>query len=195
MAIFPWSLQGMNNKAIFKAPTQRQWRKMMKANASRRRGRKWGLRLRLAALGIIGVVLIAALAVDQGSVGGWSDGDGHSEKQLPKSIHGGNAWNGGKPKLTNADLTGRVTHVRDGDTIEVSGRPIRFAKLDCAELGTPSGNRAKQRMSSLVRGQTVSCRLTGRKSYDRWIGSCSLSDGRDIASSMVQGGVCSWWRG
>ena len=36
-------------------------------------------------------------------------------------------------------LTGRVTHVRDGDTIVVGVTPIRFANLDCAELGTAAG--------------------------------------------------------
>ena len=28
-------------------------------------------------------------------------------------------------------LTGTVTHVRDGDTVEVDGIPIRLAALDC----------------------------------------------------------------
>ncbi|MEK9880261.1 MAG: hypothetical protein VW474_10750 [Paracoccaceae bacterium] len=30
-------------------------------------------------------------------------------------------------------LTGIVTHVRDGDTVEVDGIPIRLAALDCPE--------------------------------------------------------------
>jgi endonuclease YncB( thermonuclease family) len=33
-------------------------------------------------------------------------------------------------------LEGQVTRVRDGDTIAVGGTPVRFANLDCAELGT-----------------------------------------------------------
>ena len=33
-------------------------------------------------------------------------------------------------------LVGMVTHVRDGDTIEVRGVPVRIANLDCAERGT-----------------------------------------------------------
>ena len=32
-------------------------------------------------------------------------------------------------------LTGKVTHVRDGDTIEVNSVPIRLAALDCPESG------------------------------------------------------------
>ena len=47
-------------------------------------------------------------------------------------------------------LTGKVTHVRDGDTIEVNNVPIRLAALDCPERGTKNGDTAashKQRVS------------------------------------------------
>lgn len=33
-------------------------------------------------------------------------------------------------------LTGTVTHVRDGNTVEVNGIPIRLAVLDCPKKGT-----------------------------------------------------------
>ena len=91
-------------------------------------------------------------------------------------------------------LKGRVTHVRDGDTIVVTGTPIRFAELDCAELGTAAGERAKQRMLRLVSGKRVSCRLSGRKSYDRMIGECSLENGKSLSSVMIREGYCSRWR-
>ena len=39
-------------------------------------------------------------------------------------------------------LTGKVTHVRDGDTIEVNGIAIRLAALDCPERGTQKGDTA-----------------------------------------------------
>ena len=39
-------------------------------------------------------------------------------------------------------LTGKVTHVRDGDTIEVNNVPIRLAALDCPERGTRDGDYA-----------------------------------------------------
>jgi len=91
-------------------------------------------------------------------------------------------------------LTGRVTHVRDGDTIVVGNTPIRFADLDCAELGTAAGERAKVRMQALSGGKTVTCDLTGRKSYDRMIGECDLNDGRNLSSVMIQVGFCGRWR-
>lgn len=87
-------------------------------------------------------------------------------------------------------LTGRVSHVRDCDTIEVGGVPIRFGSLDCAERGTRAGGRATARMRALVSGQTLTCHLNGRTSYDRKIGSCWLEDGRDLAAILIQEGYC-----
>jgi endonuclease YncB( thermonuclease family) len=57
-----------------------------------------------------------------------------------------------------------VTHVRDGDTIEVSGVPVRIANLDCAELGTAAGNHANAVMRRWAATATASCLLEGRKS-------------------------------
>lgn len=96
-------------------------------------------------------------------------------------------------RFAGSDLAGRVTKVRDGDTIEVVWRPIRFARLDCPEMNTMRGRQARQKMVSLVRGKRVSCRLTGRKSYDRYIGSCRLPDGRDLSQVMIRSGLCRRW--
>lgn len=91
-------------------------------------------------------------------------------------------------------LRGIVTHIRDGDTIEVARVPVRFSRLDCAELGTDEGERAKRRMVELANGKAVVCRLSGRQSYDRMVGDCKLADGRDLASVMVSEGYCGrWW--
>lgn len=87
-------------------------------------------------------------------------------------------------------VSGPVTKVRDGDTIEVSGTPIRFGSLDCAERGTWQGQQASNRMRMLVRGQRLTCALNGRRSYDRHIGSCTLPDGRDLAAIMIRSGLC-----
>jgi endonuclease YncB( thermonuclease family) len=87
-------------------------------------------------------------------------------------------------------ITGRVTHVRDGDTIEVAGIPIRFGSLDCAEGDTSEGQRATAKMRGLVVGERLTCHLNGRTSYDRKIGSCQLRDGRDLAAVMIREGYC-----
>ncbi|WP_170372382.1 thermonuclease family protein [Ruegeria arenilitoris] len=97
-------------------------------------------------------------------------------------------------RLHGSTLEGNVTRVRDGDTIVVGRTPIRFAKLDCAEMGTKQGSIARQRMVELAAGQRVTCTLHGRKSYDREIGECRLSDGRDLSSIMIGERVCRrWW--
>ena len=46
-----------------------------------------------------------------------------------------------------------VTHVRDGDTIEVNRRPIRLNGLTCGERGTLLGNQATAAMRELVAGR------------------------------------------
>ncbi|MBJ6372741.1 thermonuclease family protein [Sedimentitalea arenosa] len=90
---------------------------------------------------------------------------------LPRVIRGGDALNsrsgGTSPSAPGRSLSGRVSHVRDGDTIEVAGTPIRIAALDCAEKGTAQGNAATRRMRQLVSGERLDCSLTGRRSYDR----------------------------
>lgn len=89
-------------------------------------------------------------------------------------------------------VEGPVTHIRDGDTIEVAGVPIRFGSLDCAERDTRDGQTATIQMRELVSGQslTLSCALNGRSSHDRKIGSCRLPDGQDLAAIMIREGYC-----
>jgi len=90
----------------------------------------------------------------------------------------------------NETLTGMVTHVRDGDTIEVNRRPIRLNGLTCDERGTPLGNQATAAMRQLVAGKTVTCKLNGDRTYDREVGRCSLVDGRDVGAVMIAKGLC-----
>ena len=96
------------------------------------------------------------------------------------------------PQEANAH-SGRVTRVRDGDTIEVAGVPIRFAHVDCAERGTAAGDAATRAMRELASGRQVQCSLIGRRSYDREIGTCYLPDGRDLGAVLVARGLCAWW--
>ncbi len=85
-----------------------------------------------------------------------------------------------------------MTHVRDSDTIQVAGTPIRFGSLDSADRDTKEGQAATARMRELVSGQplTLSCALKGRSSHDRKIGSCRLPDGEDLAGIMIREGYC-----
>ena len=89
-------------------------------------------------------------------------------------------------------VSGPVTRVRDGDTIEVAGVAVRFADVNCAERGTVAGDAATRAMRELADGRQVRCELIGRRSYDREVGTCYLADGRDLGGVLVSRGLCAW---
>jgi len=90
------------------------------------------------------------------------------------------------------DLSGPVTHVRDGDTIEVAGVPVRLQGLHAAELSEPGGHDAKRFMAALVRGRDAACKLTGERNRDRMIGVCFVEHRAgfvDLGEAMVAAGM------
>lgn len=91
------------------------------------------------------------------------------------------------PALAGQVIEGRVTVVRDVDTIVVAGAPIRLNGLDGPETSTRAGRAARNFMNRLVYGRMVRCELNGERTYDRWIGVCFL-EGQDIAAIAVVNG-------
>ena len=89
-------------------------------------------------------------------------------------------------------LTGEVTRVRDGDTIEVAQIPIRLAALDCPELGSAAGGEAK-RVAQKFLGSHAVCYLTGAKSYDRYVAYCEIK-GHDFGESLMRATNCKAWK-
>ena len=85
-------------------------------------------------------------------------------------------------------LTGKVTHVRDGDTIEVNNVPIRLAALDCPERGTQKGDYATE-LAKKFQGLQATCELTGAKTYDRLVGYCKVNDA-DFGAYMMNNSSC-----
>ncbi len=85
-------------------------------------------------------------------------------------------------------VEGRVTRVRDVDTIVVAGTPIRLNGVDGPEVSTRAGKQAKLFMQRLVAGKFVKCDLNGDRTYDRWVGVCYL-DGTDIGAIAIQSGM------
>ena len=88
-------------------------------------------------------------------------------------------------------LRGTITHVRDGDTFEVQGTPVRISALDCPENSTSSGQKAT-RFTKQFKGKQAVCELTGAKTYDRVVGYCSI-EGKDFAQIMVDNKFCNFW--
>ena len=89
-----------------------------------------------------------------------------------------------------AELTGQITHVRDGDTIEVGNIAIRLNGLTCDERGTALGDRATAYLRSQVLGKTATCSLNGERTYDRLVGRCATEDLGDIGVHLITQQLC-----
>ena len=89
-------------------------------------------------------------------------------------------------------LSGFITHVRDGDTIIVGSIPIRLAALDCPEKNSTKGMIATEIALKFI-GQAADCKLTGAKTYDRFVAYCSI-DGKDFGEYMIQNSLCKPWK-
>jgi len=85
-------------------------------------------------------------------------------------------------------LAGAVSHVRDGDIIEVNGRVIRLNGLAAPEWDEPGGAEATRGMRGLVDGRQVRCELDGERTHDRCAAVCYI-EGRDLAAEMVCAGL------
>lgn len=85
-------------------------------------------------------------------------------------------------------LEGRVTHVRDVDTIEVSNVPVRLNGVDGPELDERGGRAAKRWMQRLVLHKPVKCWLNGDKTYERWVGTCYTLSDADIGALAIAAG-------
>ncbi|MAK79257.1 MAG: hypothetical protein CMH00_03420 [Marinovum sp.] len=88
-------------------------------------------------------------------------------------------------------LTGIISHVRDGDTIEVGNIPVRIAALDCPENDTAEGQRASK-FASQFKNSKVICDLTGAMSYKRLVGYCRINE-TDFATTMIKNTSCKIW--
>ena len=85
-------------------------------------------------------------------------------------------------------LMGLVTHVRDGDTIKIGPVAVRLEGVSAPELKEQFGEDAKIFLRKLVTGKKVLCRLTGSKTYDRFVGICFLN-GQDIGEIIIAEGL------
>jgi endonuclease YncB( thermonuclease family) len=121
--------------------------------------------------------------------GGTDSDDCHSGSQ-PYHCH--------KNKLPSQSLGGEkilkgiITHVRDGDTIEVNDTPIRLAALDCPEKDTKEGLYAS-RVAQQLKGSQAICELTGAKTYNRLVAYC-IVNGIDFGSFMMSNSDCEVWK-
>lgn len=92
-----------------------------------------------------------------------------------------------------AEITGKVIRVSDGDTISVldaldgGNFRIRISGIDAPETKQPFGQKAKQYLSGLIFGKTVSVRFTEIDRYGRIVGRVYL-ERADVGLAMLSAG-------
>jgi endonuclease YncB( thermonuclease family) len=92
-----------------------------------------------------------------------------------------------------ADLTGRVVHIADGDTLTLLTESnqqirIRLSWIDAPELGQAFGNVSREALAELVAGKTVQVEQVDIDRYGRTVGTVFV-DGRDVCLAQVQAGL------
>jgi endonuclease YncB( thermonuclease family) len=95
-------------------------------------------------------------------------------------------------------LSGRVVRVVDGDTLVLllasqQQERIRLAGIDCPERGQAFGKQAKERLSDLAAGRSVTVDWHKRDRYGRVVGRV-LDSGQDLNLALVRDGMCWWYR-
>lgn len=89
-------------------------------------------------------------------------------------------------------LVGKVVGVSDGDTITIldsdkKQTKVRLNEIDTPESGQPYGNKAKQELSDLIYGKTVTVITNSKDRYGRTLGRVYLDD-LDINSELIKRG-------
>ncbi|EQA9332561.1 thermonuclease family protein [Campylobacter upsaliensis] len=105
-----------------------------------------------------------------------------------------------KEQNLEKELTGKVSRVIDGDTIELLAKTskenpynhitklkIRLYGIDAPELKQAYGKEAKEYLSALVLKQEVSLIIENKDKYERIVGTIFLK-GKDINKEMVKNG-------
>ena len=95
-------------------------------------------------------------------------------------------------------FTAQVVAVADGDTLRVRGSgpqlTIRLVGIDAPEKGQAYGGRAKEYLSGLAFGHTVTVEATGRDRYGRLLATIRLANGQSANEEIVRAGYAWWFR-
>ncbi|PXW50394.1 endonuclease YncB(thermonuclease family) [Grimontella sp. AG753] len=96
------------------------------------------------------------------------------------------------PVVAEADITGKIVRVLDGDTVEiVAGNVatrVRLNGIDAPEKAQPFGQRSRQALTAVVAGKTVLAVGDRRDRYGRLLATIMLN-GRDVNAMQVYSGM------
>lgn len=97
-----------------------------------------------------------------------------------------------------ADFSGPVVSVLDGDTLDVlhNGQTerIRLNGIDAPEKGQPYGKNAKQFLSGLVGGKTVTIESHRLDRHRRTVADVLLPDGTNASRELLKAGFAWWYK-
>ena len=94
------------------------------------------------------------------------------------------------PKVVE-EFSGKVIAITDGDTIKVlvgkESVTIRLEGIDAPEKSQSFGSKSKDALGTMVFGQTVTVKKTGKDKYGRILGFVFIDD-LDVNAQMIQDG-------
>lgn len=112
------------------------------------------------------------------------------------------AWLWNAPGVDAPDIATARVHAIDGDSLALGSGPdartIRLLGIDAPEyrqictggdgMSWPCGVHARDRLATLVKGQSVSCTIAARDQYHRELAHCATAGTRDVGAVMVREG-------
>jgi endonuclease YncB( thermonuclease family) len=102
-----------------------------------------------------------------------------------------------QPAIDDPNVLAGNASVRDGDTIEIHGKAVRLSGFDSPEKGSWCGKinvyaAGAEALQGVIGNKTVTCNLTGKKNFDREVGTCSVQ-GVDLGEFVVREGWARDW--
>lgn len=138
---------------------------------------------------VAALLLLAGLALASGRVSNWlgRGAAGPAAGSAPAPGGGISGW------LGDDVARGRVTLVRDGDTIDVRSGDrdvrVRVYGIDTPERGQPWAAKAKRFTADLVGNRDVVLRIRAKDKYDRTVAEVILPDGRNLSEEILRAGL------
>ena len=93
----------------------------------------------------------------------------------------------------NISCAPNQVQVIDADTIKVCDKKIRLNGISAAERGQSSYVYCKELVRAIIKKSTsVNCKLTGEKTYDRFVGICHINIGNSSKNlqEIIVGNHC-----